>query len=134
VVTSTITSEGDGRWQEYAGGYSDMLLQRRGGAVAAKSDTRRASPSAGLEKTAPGARKLSFKERHELEKTLPPLIAQLQADMARFQRVLGDANLFSRDPKKFQATTLAMGKAETDLAQAEERWLQLEMLREGSPP
>jgi ATP-binding cassette subfamily F protein uup len=48
--------------------------------------------------------------------------------------VLGDANLFSRDPKKFQATTLAMGKAETDLAQAEERWLQLEMLREGSPP
>src|SRR5205823_8228507 len=29
VVTSTIASEGKGRWVEYAGGYTDMLAQRR---------------------------------------------------------------------------------------------------------
>src|SRR3954466_5385975 len=28
VVTSVLAPEGDGRWTEYAGGYSDMLLQR----------------------------------------------------------------------------------------------------------
>src|SRR6059058_1645643 len=28
VVTSVIVPEGNGRWIEYAGGYSDMLLQR----------------------------------------------------------------------------------------------------------
>ena len=28
IVTSTLSAEGDGRWVEYAGGYSDMLLQR----------------------------------------------------------------------------------------------------------
>ena len=28
VVTSVIASEGEGLWQEYAGGYSDMLAQR----------------------------------------------------------------------------------------------------------
>ncbi len=28
VVTSVIAAEGDGRWTEYAGGYSDMLAQR----------------------------------------------------------------------------------------------------------
>ena len=28
VVTSVIVAEGDGRWVEYAGGYSDMLVQR----------------------------------------------------------------------------------------------------------
>ena len=28
VVTSVIAAEGDGRWIEYAGGYSDMLAQR----------------------------------------------------------------------------------------------------------
>ncbi len=28
VVTSVIVPEGDGRWIEYAGGYSDMLAQR----------------------------------------------------------------------------------------------------------
>ena len=30
TVTSVIASEGEGRWVEYAGGYSDMLAQRGG--------------------------------------------------------------------------------------------------------
>ncbi len=30
VVTSVIAAEGDGRWSEYPGGYSDMLAQRQG--------------------------------------------------------------------------------------------------------
>ncbi len=30
VVTSVLASDGDGQWAEYAGGYSDMLVQRRG--------------------------------------------------------------------------------------------------------
>ena len=28
VATSVILAEGDGRWQDYAGGYSDMVAQR----------------------------------------------------------------------------------------------------------
>ncbi len=130
VVTSTIASEGDGRWQEYAGGYSDMLVQRRVPTQTAKTQGRREPVSAGTGKAAAVARKLSFKERHELDKILPPVIAQMQADIARFQRVLSDPNLFARDPKKFNATTMSLGKAETDLAKAEERWLELEMIRE----
>src|SRR5207302_3646209 len=34
VVTSVIASEGNGRWVEYAGGYSDMLAQRGAGLAA----------------------------------------------------------------------------------------------------
>ena len=30
VVTSVLAPEGEGRWTEYAGGYSDMLAQRKG--------------------------------------------------------------------------------------------------------
>jgi ATP-binding cassette subfamily F protein uup len=129
VVTSTIASEGGGRWQEYAGGYSDMVAQRGAAAPAAPEARRGEKRAPGAIRTASGS-KLSFKQRHELEKVLPPLIAGLQADMARFQRMLTDANLFGRDPKKFHATTQALAKAETDLAKAEERWLELEMLRE----
>jgi ATP-binding cassette subfamily F protein uup len=33
VVTQTIASEGDGRWKEYVGGYSDWLRQRSAPAV-----------------------------------------------------------------------------------------------------
>jgi len=130
VVTSTIAFEGDGRWQEYAGGYSDMLVQRGTATAGAPEAGKRSDKRVQAENKPATARKLSFKERHELEKLLPPLIAGLQADIARFQRVLTDVNLFTRDPKKFHATTQALAKAETDLAKAEERWLELEYLRE----
>ncbi len=39
VVSSTVAAEGEGRWVEYAGGYSDMLAQR-GGAAPARGQTR----------------------------------------------------------------------------------------------
>ena len=39
VVTSVIATEGDGRWIEYAGGYTDMLAQR--GPVKAVTRSRR---------------------------------------------------------------------------------------------
>ena len=128
VVTSTVAAEGDGRWVEYAGGYTDMLSQRGTPALSARADTRKQAKASEAKPAA--VRKISFKERHELERVLPDAIAKLQADIARHQRMLSDANLFTRDPKKFNATTAALAKAEADLAHAEERWLQLEMLRE----
>ena len=129
VVTSTVAAEGGGAWVEYAGGYTDMLLQRGTPALAARAESRKQSRGDAA-KPAAASRKISFKERHELERMLPDAIAKAQADMARYQRMLSDANLFARDPKKFNATTAALAKAESDLANAEERWLQLEMLRE----
>ena len=43
VVTSVIVPEGNGRWIEYAGGYSDMLLQRR---ADVKREAVKAAPAA----------------------------------------------------------------------------------------
>ena len=28
IATSVVAAEGDGRWREYAGGYSDLVAQR----------------------------------------------------------------------------------------------------------
>jgi ATP-binding cassette subfamily F protein uup len=128
VVTSTIASEGDGRWIEYAGGYSDMLIQR-GSPSSVKAEARkRATTTTQAAKAAP-AKKLSFKQQHELEKLLPDSIAKLQSDIVRYQRTLTDPNLFTRDKKKFDATTSALAQAEAELARAEERWLELELLK-----
>ena len=44
VVTSVIASDGNGRWIEYAGGYTDMLAQR-GAAPAAARRPRRPRPA-----------------------------------------------------------------------------------------
>jgi len=54
----------------------------------------------------------------------------LRATIAKAQRMLDDAGLYRRDPRKFQTVTAALTKAEAELAAGEERWLDLEMLRE----
>jgi ATP-binding cassette subfamily F protein uup len=133
VVTSVIVPEGNGRWIEYAGGYSDMLLQRgadlkREHAKAApaaeeKKDTRAAAPS-----PAP-KRRLSFNEKHALE-TLPKTIEKLQGEIAKQQRLLDDPDLYRKDRKKFDAASAAIATAQIELAAAEDRWLELEVLRE----
>ncbi|MDQ0317366.1 ATP-binding cassette domain-containing protein [Amorphus orientalis] len=133
TVTSVLASEGDGRWIEYAGGYTDMLSQR--GSAPAKSvgkgEAKSAAPKASAPKPARAEprRKLSFREKHDLE-TLPGRIETLEAEIARLQETLSDPELFSKKPDRFNAATAELEKASAERDAAEERWLELEMLRE----
>jgi ABC transport system ATP-binding/permease protein len=126
VVTSVIATEGDGRWIEYAGGYSDMLVQRGPTRSVAASTKPRAVAPAAVKAT---ARKMTFKDKHALE-TLPGRIAVLEADIARLNTALSDGSLYTRQPAKFAETTAALEATQAALAAAEEQWLALEMLRE----
>lgn len=131
VATSVIVSEGEGRWQEYAGGYSDMVIQR-GEGVTARAVA--AGPAAPKKERAPEAapaarRKLTFKDKHALE-TLPATMDKLTAEIARLQERMADPALYTRDPAAFGKLSAAAAKAQADLAHAEEEWLRLEMLRE----
>ncbi len=132
VVTSVIAPEGNGNWIEYAGGYTDMLAQRgadlkREAVVAAQVETAK-NRQAGTASTAP-RRKLNFNEKHALE-TLPKTMARLQAEIARQRRHLDDPNLYQKDRKKFDTASAALSAAQKELEAAEEKWLELEMLRE----
>jgi ATP-binding cassette subfamily F protein uup len=129
VVTSVIATEGDGRWIEYAGGYSDMLAQR--GPVRAASAPTVARPRAAAE-TRPAPRqskRMTFKDRHALE-TLPDRIAALEAEVVRLNAVLADPDLYVKQPARFAETTAALAATQQALAAAEEQWLELEMQRE----
>ena len=128
VVTSVIASEGDGRWVEYAGGYTDMLAQR-GPAIATEVGAKRPAASPARPRVASPARRMTFKDRHALE-TLPDRMAALEAEVARLNAVLADPDLYARDPKRFSAATAALAAAQNALAVAEEQWLALELLRE----
>lgn len=135
VVGSVLVSEGEGRWVEYAGGYSDMLTQRGKGvearAVAGKK-AEKAEKAEPRERAAPpaGKAKLGFKDQHEL-KTLPDRIAKLEAAITQLKGILDDSGLYARDPARFEKASTMLAQAETELAAAEDRWLELEMLREG---
>ena len=133
VVTSVIAPEGDGRWVEYAGGYSDMLAQRGADLKQKAAEARiAAKTNDDVQHTAPAVatkRKLTFNDKHALE-TLPKTMAKLQDEIAKQQQRMADPELFTKDRKTFDAASAAIAKAQIELDASEERWLALELLRE----
>jgi ATP-binding cassette subfamily F protein uup len=133
VVTSVIAPDGNGRWIEYAGGYSDMLSQR--GSDLSRETVKAPATEEKEAKAAPASpapatkRRLNFNEKHALD-TLPGTIEKLHAEIARQQKLLDDPGLYARDRKKFDEASRVMVKAQEELAAAEDRWLELEVLRE----
>ncbi|MGL5166532.1 MAG: ABC-F family ATP-binding cassette domain-containing protein [Afipia sp.] len=134
VVTSVIAPEGNGKWVEYAGGYSDMLAQRgadlkQRALESAAADKPKEIKGAALASAPSSKRRLNFNEKHALE-TLPKTMAKLHAEIAKQQKLLDDPELYAKDRKKFDAASAAIAKAREELDDAEEKWLELEMLRE----
>ena len=135
VVTSVVASEGEGRWLDYAGGYSDMVAQRGGGVESRTPERARAKPKGGEAAPRPAVEpparraKLSFKEKHALA-SLPGRMDELRADIARLQSSLADRGFYARDPAAFDKAAAALKNAEAALAAAEDEWLALELKRE----
>ena len=130
VATSVLMADGNGRWTEYAGGYSDMVAQRGQGVEARKVKAEPAKSSSAPRSEAPAAqRKLSFKEKHALE-TLPATMKKLEDEIGTLEGKLADAALFTRDPKAFETAAARLTAAREELARSEEQWLELEMKRE----
>ncbi|MDP4592963.1 MAG: ABC-F family ATP-binding cassette domain-containing protein [Beijerinckiaceae bacterium] len=137
VATSTIAPDGNGKWTEYPGGYTDMMSQRGRGfaktvlSAGSTADKYSDSPGAVTAPAAPPAKKgkMSFKDKHALE-TIPSQIEDMNARKAALIKEMEDPNLFMHNPARFAKVTEAVGKLDMDLAATEERWLELEMLRE----
>lgn len=138
TVTSTIApvnpDEPDGRWIEYAGGYSDMMAQRKGAAEekrkAEKQEKAKAAPSASPSQDPSKAKgKLSFKQKFALE-NLPKEMEKAQSEIAKREQRMADPELFTKDPNAFNTLAQEMSKLRDKLEAMEEEWLELEMLRE----
>jgi len=133
LVAGVIVPEGDGRWVEYAGGYSDMLAQR--GADLTRQKPKRegreaAKPAAAVAvEPPPTRRRMTFKDKHALE-TLPKTIAALHEDVRNLQTKLDDPQFYGRDRAGFEKVSAELGELQQRIAAAEEQWLQLEILRE----
>ncbi len=133
LVNGVIAPEGNGRWVEYAGGYSDMLAQR---GVDLTRDQRKPEPQKVAKAAAPlseapepAKRRMTFKDKHALE-TLPKTIATLQTEAHALQEKLSDPQFYARDRAGFEKTSAALGDLQRKIAVAEEQWLALEILRE----
>ena len=124
VVTSTLAIEASGQVKEYDGGYDDYARQRPAEVPReSKSATGAAKTASPTEKT----RKLSFKERKELE-SLPARIEALETEVRDLHDAMGDPAFYKRDGTAIALTKARLGELEQDLAVAYERWEALEGL------
>ena len=123
LVTSVIAVEGDGEIAEYVGGYTDYLRQRPARADPVKAAKQAA---AAARTTKPKTTKMGFKDQHDLQR-LPGVIDSLGREKADLQQKLADPKLYARDRRAFDAASTRLDAVDVEIAQAEDRWLELEM-------
>ena len=140
TVTRAVGYEGDGRWQVYAGGYSDMVAQRGEGVTArrgldssgsGKSTTKKNTSKGGGSEAPSSAPKLSYKHKFRLEQ-LPKEIAAAEARITAMTEKMSDPDYFARDPNGFMATSEAMAEIQDTLDTLEMEWLELSEMQAGA--
>jgi len=126
VATTTIAMEGNGQAVAYAGGWSDYRDQRSDRLPDAPKSVGK-QLSKGGKQAGPVARKtaLSFTQKHRLD-ALPTVMEKLSSEIAKLEDVLSDAELFTKQPAKFQKASDALVERQIALSDAEEEWLALE--------
>lgn len=135
VVTSTLVFEGEGKVQEYVGGYQDWLRQRpvldkttsaKSGAVASTQQPDGVS-SAAESKNAPVRSKLSYKLQRELE-TLPGLLENAEAELEKMRQICSAPDFYNQDRDLIASQLQTLQELEQKAEQLMERWLELEAM------
>jgi ABC transport system ATP-binding/permease protein len=127
TVTSTIASDGNGKWTEYAGGYADMIAQRRSNATDMPR-TGKTTASIPARQVAKTPSKLSYKHKFALE-TLPGEIESAHKKIAMLETKLADGTLFAKDPASFNKIVADLEILRHYITKMEDEWLELEMMR-----
>lgn len=125
VATSLIYMRGDGTVYEHVGSYSELLEKLKG--IPLKTDNRKQNT-----KEEPKIReknktlKLSYKEQYMLE-NLPKEIEKLGEENKAIEVALGNANLYTDDPQKFDELTSKLAANKEKLEKMENQWLEVQM-------
>ena len=122
VCTSLLVFEGEGRVADYNGGYDDWQKERA--AQATKAAATRPVAAEAKPAAAPKGRKLSNKERAELE-ALPAKIEQLEKEQAALTTQLADPAFFKQAGPAVGQATARLDELEKLVAAAYERWTAL---------
>ena len=128
VVTGCMVLEGDGTVKEFVGGYDDWVRQRK---RVDAPDRKKTSPgSRKQDKASPRPRKLTYKERLELE-ALEERIEQLEGDRKAMHEAMADPAFYRQEGGEITDATARLESLEEALRKAYRRWETLEELNEG---
>ena len=134
VVTSTLVFEGEGRVQEYVGGYTDWLRQRRhleptksfGAPTGGRQPAGPSTPSP----PSPGRKKPSFKEQQELDR-LPKRIDDMELEQQRLNAVVAGSGFYKESAESIHQTLARLDTLQQELLDAYARWDELESRAKG---
>ncbi|MGL6026354.1 MAG: ABC transporter ATP-binding protein [Vibrio sp.] len=136
TVTSSWIFEGEGKIEEFVGGYHDaqqqraQVLQARSAEnIVKKEKVVEESPKSAAPKTKP--KKLSYKLLRELE-TLPQKLEELENEIAALQDIVNRPDFFSQPVDKTQPILDKLTATEQELEIAFERWEELEAMQQES--
>ena len=139
VVTSMIAYEGDGKWQEYEGGYEDYRIQKKRfdaftqantastvNKTASKEDKKSESRSESKSevKQSVTKSKLSNKEKAELDK-LPNQIEQLEKKQLVLSEQLANPEIYKGDAHLIVTLKNELTQIEDQMARSMKRWEEL---------
>ena len=126
VCTSLLVFEGDGKISEYVGGYDDWQRERaaKAAALAAADERTKRASKAAASASEPKVRKLSNKERAELE-ALPKTIETLEAEQSLLTAKLADPLFFKKPAVEVTRATARLHEIEVELTTAYARWTEL---------
>ena len=135
VITQTIAAEGDGKWKEYAGGYSDWLRQRTGQGADSTSGTAKGNGDSATAAAAvpPPARrvKLSFKEQRELD-ALPGELQALEGEQKDLSARMSTADYYKQGGEVMRKDQKRADEIDALLMKKLERWEALEAKVKGT--
>ncbi len=139
TVTRILAFEGDGKVQSCVGGYSDYLEKFKPAKTTEKevkkkiSKTSKSDPKITdqVETVKKPVVKLSYKLQRELNQ-LPDKIKKIQTLIEESSALLSDGEYYNRDPDSFHETSKKLIEQQTKLERYENRWLELEEMKENS--
>lgn len=128
VVTQVIVAEGEGKWREFVGGYTDWERVRTLPIATAPAS----KPAVKVDAAAPTAKqkKLSYKEQRELEE-LPKLIAKLEDEQSVLAAELSHPDFYKKTPAEGKRLNARVAEIEGELLEALEKWEQIEARANG---
>jgi len=125
VVTSTIVFEGDGRVNEYVGGYEDWIRQRRISDISTKQGNGKPDKekitSQEKSKSTAGKIKLSYKENTELT-GLPEQIEALEQEQQALEKQISGSEFYQQEKEIITTTLARLEEVRMKLHYAYERW------------
>lgn len=129
VVTSTLAFEGDGKIQEYIGGYEDWLRQsgRLQDFEQADSTQKHKEQNSVAKRPRSAPKKLSYTLQRELN-MLPDRIEKLEEALQFLQQQTLEAGFYSQNKDRIQQVLEEIRRLQTDLDTATARWEELELM------